>query len=260
MKICTWNVNSIASRLETLLIWLEKYKPDIVLLQETKCINEKFPHSEIEELGYNIAIHGQKTYNGVAILSLNPIDEFHTELPSTPKPEDARYIEAIISVNKGAIRVASVYVPNGHELGSEKYKTKLKFIDALYSHMASLKTLDEICVIGGDFNVAPEEMDVYSPDTLKDTVLFDLTIRKKFRALTNLDYSDAFRALNPKEEQFTWWDYRGGSWQKNKGARIDHLLLSPYASDVLTKSYVHYDLRNKNKPSDHIPVICELSI
>ncbi len=260
MKICTWNVNSVSSRLEILLTWLEKYKPDIVLLQETKCINEKFPRSEIEELGYNIAIHGQKTYNGVAILSFSPIDEFHTELPSNPRPEDARYIEAIISVKKGAIRVASVYVPNGHELGSEKYKMKLDFMDALYNHMESLKELDEICVIGGDFNVAPEDMDVYSPDTLKTTVLFDLAIRKKFRSLTNLDYIDAFRASNPTEEQFTWWDYRGGSWQKNKGARIDHLLLSPYASDLLTKSYVHSDLRNKDKPSDHIPVICELSI
>lgn len=260
MKICTWNVNSISSRLEILLTWLEKCKPDIVLLQEIKCINEKFPHSEIEELGYNIVVHGQKTYNGVAILSLSPIDEFHTELPSNPVPQEARYIEAIISIKTQAMRVASVYVPNGQELGSEKYKTKVAFMDSLYNHINSLKKLEEICVIGGDYNVAPEDMDVYSPETLKDTVLFDLAIRKKFRSLTNLDYLDAFRALNPTQEQFTWWDYRGGSWQKNKGARIDHLLLSPQASDLLTKAYVDSDLRNKPKPSDHIPVICELSV
>ncbi len=259
MKIATWNVNSISSRLELLLIWLEKYKPDIVLLQELKCINEKFPKAEIEDLGYNTAIHGQKTYNGVAILSLHPIDEFHTNLTSNPLPEEARYIEAIISLKNNAMRVASVYVPNGQELNSDRYQTKLQFMDALFAHLNSLKSLDEIFIVGGDFNVGPEDIDMYDPNDLKETVLFDLEIRKKFRSLVNIDYADAFRSLHPKEPQFTWWDYRGGSWEKNKGARIDHLLLSPQALDLLKEAYIHSELRNKTKPSDHAPVICELS-
>lgn len=260
MKIATWNVNSISSRLELFLIWLEKYKPHIVLLQEIKCINEKFPRAEIEELGYNIAIHGQKSYNGVAILSLSPIDEFHTSLPSSPVPDEARYIEAVISLNQNAIRVASVYVPNGQEISSPRYQNKLQFIDALYNHLYSLQPLDEICVIGGDFNVAPENIDVFDPIYLKDDVLFDLQIRNKFRALTNLDYIDAFRALNKENGQFTWWDYRGNSWKDNLGARIDHLLLSPQAVDVLKDCSIQRDLRDKVKPSDHVPVICELNL
>lgn len=243
-----------------LLEWLKAHKPHVVLLQEIKCETDKFPKEPIEELGYNLAVHGQKGFNGVAILSLFPIDDFITALPHSPLADHARYIEAIISVPKSAVRVASVYVPNGENLDSPKYAQKLQFFDALNAHCSELLQRDEHIVIGGDFNVAPEDIDTFNPDAAQGSVLFDMPSRKKFRSLLNLGMYNAFRLMHPTEHQFSWWDYRQGSWQRNLGMLIDHILLSPISADRLKSVEIHSKLRGLEKPSDHVPVMCELEL
>lgn len=255
LKIATWNVNSIRTRKELAINWLKHNKPDVLLLQELKCLEEQFPKEDFEDLGYNIALHGQKTFNGVAILSLHPIEDVSTALEHTPLPEHARYIEGVISFNKSAVRVASVYVPNGDSLDSDKYQAKLQFFDALEFHFQKLLKLEETLVIGGDFNVAPEDIDTYLPDASHDSVLFDIKVRKKLRSLLNLGLYDAFRLRYPEEKQFSWWDYRAGAWHKNHGLRIDHILLSPQAADKLADVTMDHDMRGKENPSDHIPVM-----
>ena len=260
ISIATWNVNSIRSRKDSVVNWVKHNKPDVLLLQETKCLDEQFPKEDFEDLGYNIALSGQKTFNGVAILSLYPIDDIVTTFKDNPLPEHARYIEAVISVEKSAIRVVSVYVPNGESFDSNKYQDKLKFFNALESNIEELLKLEEVMVIGGDFNVAPEEIDTYSAGDTADTILFGLEVRKKFRSLLNIGLYDAFRLKHPTTQQFSWWDYRRGAWHKNHGLRIDHLLLSPEAADKLHKVEMDQEIRGKDNPSDHIPVICTLLV
>lgn len=255
MKIATWNVNSIRSRKELVVGWLKENKPDVLLLQETKCLDDVFPKEEFEDLGYNIALYGQKTFNGVAILSLHPIEDIIKNFEGDPLEEHARYIEAVISMPGFAVRVASVYVPNGESLDSDKYKKKFEFFDAINMHFEKLLKQEEILVVGGDFNVAPEELDTYSVDDTRDSILFDLDVRKKLRSLINSGLYDAFRLRYPSESQFSWWDYRGGAWHKNKGLRIDHLLISPEAADILSDVVIDSPMRGKESPSDHVPVV-----
>lgn len=260
LTIATWNVNSVRARIQHTIKYLETFSPDIVLLQELKCTTDNFPYMEIEHLGYNTAIHGQKTYNGVAILSKYPIDDIITQLPGDDNDEEARYIEAVISLEGKAIRVASVYVPNGQEPGSDKFKYKMRFFDRLHDHLSLLRTYNEITVIGGDYNVAPSDIDVYDPDSLRGSICFHPDEQRKFRSLLHLGYSDAFRLTHPDSQQFSWWDYRGNGWQYNKGMRIDHLLLSPQATDHLSSTNVLTDPRSWDKPSDHTPVYAELTL
>lgn len=259
MKISTWNVNSINARLPILLNWLKSSNPDIVLLQELKCTKENFPSESIQDLGYNIVLHGQKTYNGVAILSKYPIDEYHTILPNAPQPDQARYIEAVVSLENKALRVGSVYVPNGGEIGSDKFEYKLEFFDRLNLHLANLLKFEEITIIGGDFNVAPDKIDVYDAEKLENTTCFSPVERQKFLSLIRLGYYDAFRLANKDRQEFSWWDYRAGAWQKNHGMRIDHLLLSPEAVDLLLTCEIEESLRKLEKPSDHVPVTINLT-
>jgi len=263
IKIATWNVNSVRSRIGHLTELLRtEDAPDILLLQELKCQDDVFPYMEIEDAGYNVAVHGQKTYNGVAVLSKHPIDETIKNLPGfeLPSPDaiESRYIECVISLPDKAIRVASVYVPNGQEANSEKFKYKLAFFEHLRTHMETLLEYNEITVIGGDYNVAPANIDVYDPQSLDNTTCFHPEERKRFRGILNLGFSDIYRDFHPKKQRFSWWDYRGGSWQQNKGMRIDHLLLSPQATDIALSSGVDPTPREKTKPSDHTPVWCTL--
>jgi len=255
MKIATWNVNSVKSRLEHLQKYLQDFKPDILLLQELKCVTENFPYVEIEELGYNIAAHGQKTYNGVAILSKFPLEDIRTGLDGAGlngqnPDEQARYIEAVT----GGFRVASVYVPNGQAVGTDKFDYKMRFFDRLREHAIELLKYNEKLVIGADYNVAPADIDVYDPKSLAGSVCFHPAEQEKFRALEFLGLTDAFRAANPHGQQFSWWDYRGGSWEHGKGMRIDHLLLSPQAADCLISCATEETPRGWEKPSDHAPV------
>lgn len=259
MKIATWNINSIRQRITHLLAFLDEQQPDIVLLQETKVEDDKFPAMEIEERGYNIATVGQKTFNGVAILSKYPLDDVTTALPGEEEDTQARYIEAVASLPCGALRVASVYVPNGQSPDSEKFPYKLRFFERLASHARHLLAYEEMLVLGGDYNVAPTAADVYDPKGLEGTCCFHPEERKRFRALEHLGLYEAWRSLNPEAHAYSWWDYRGGGFQHDKGMRIDHLLLSPEAMDRAKACAMLRDERAKENPSDHIPVIVELA-
>lgn len=261
ITIATWNVNSVKSRLTHLTDWLKQDAPDIVLLQELKCMTDAFPYEEVEALGYNLAVHGQKTYNGVAILSKFPLEDISTVFAGDPDATQSRYVEAVISLpHNRALRVASVYVPNGQEVGCDKFDYKMAFMDALHVHMKALLQQEEIMVIGGDYNVAPEEIDVYDPLKINGSICFHPLERAKYRTYLNSGLIDAYRMRHPDSQQFSWWDYRAGAFEKNHGLRIDHLLLSPQASDLLESCDVVHRLRALEKPSDHAPVICGLQI
>jgi exodeoxyribonuclease-3 len=260
ISIATFNVNSIKARLPNVLNWLDEAKPDIVLLQELKCVEEAFPAMEIEERSYNIAIHGQKTYNGVAILSKFPIDEMARGLPGDESDEQSRYIEAIISLPGLAIRVASAYVPNGQDVASDKFPYKLKFYDRLLAHWRERLLLNEVAVLGGDFNVAPEAIDVYDPKRSDGKICFHPEERKRLRALFHLGLYDAFRVVHPAKQQFSWWDYRQNAYDQGYGLRIDHLLLSARANDALSDCMIDEVPRQQDKPSDHAPVVVTLNL
>ncbi len=260
MKIATWNVNSIRQRIAHLLAFLDTQKPDIVLLQETKVENDKFPIMEIEERGYNLALHGQKTFNGVAILSKYPLEDIVTALPGDEADAQARYIEAVVSIRGSAVRIASVYVPNGQSPDSEKFPYKLRFLERLAAHAQHLLRYQEVLVVGGDYNVAPAAEDVYDPKGQEGTVCFHPEERKRFHALLHLGLYDAWRNLHPQDHAYSWWDYRGGGFVNDKGMRIDHLLLSPEALDCLGDCSMLREERATENPSDHIPVLATLTL
>ena len=254
VTLATWNVNSIRARLPLILSWLKEKDVDTVLLQETKTTDETFPWEPIEDLGYNIAHLGQKTYNGVALLSKHPIEDVQRGVPGF-EDDQARYIEAVTH----NIRVASVYVPNGMAVGSEKYAYKLDFLNHLYTHIKTLLTYDEAFVMGGDFNIAPADNDVYDPQEWHERILCSTPEREALRSLLYLGLTDGLRALHPHNgDLYTWWDYRRGAWQNDHGLRIDHFLLSPQAADRLKKASVDKDARGLEKASDHAPVMCEV--
>ncbi len=255
MKIASWNVNSIKSRLPHLLAWLKAAKPDVVCLQETKTIEENFPFFEIEAAGYAATVAGQKAYNGVAILSALPLEVFEKRLPGETADDQARYVEVLVET----LRVASVYLPNGNPVGTEKFDYKLRWMDRLKRHAEALLKTEEPFVLAGDFNVIPAREDVYEPQGWEGDALYDLRTREKFRALTYLGLTDAFRARHPDALAFTYWDYQGGAWRRDLGLRIDHLLLSPEAADRLKACEIDTGPRKKEKPSDHTPIWCELA-
>ncbi|RYE13923.1 MAG: exodeoxyribonuclease III [Rickettsiales bacterium] len=254
MKISSWNVNSVRTRINHLINWIKEKEPDIILLQEIKCINELFPKEEIEDLGYNVVINGQKSYNGVAILSKYKIDEVNLFLPNDPDETHSRYIEVLISINKNVVRVISVYVPNGQDIESPKFRYKLNYFDSLINHLKQLLSYDEILVVGGDFNVAPEYIDVYDPKILENKIGFHYDERKKFEAILNLGFTDSYRAINSDKQEYSWWDYRAGAFAKNQGMRIDHILTSPEASDLLCEATIDKYTRGLERSSDHAPI------
>jgi exodeoxyribonuclease-3 len=254
-KIATWNVNSIKARLPRVTEWLSEARPDVALLQETKCVDDAFPRTEIEELGYNLALCGQKTYNGVAILSKTPIEDVACGLPGDDKDDQARYVEAFT----GGVRVASIYLPNGNPVDTEKFPYKLGWLERLASHTQQLLANEEVLVLGGDYNVCPTDEDVYDPAGWTNDALCRIESRRGFRKLLHLGLTDAYRALHPTDREYSFWDYQAGAWQKNWGLRIDHLLLSPQAADRLTASAIDRGPRAKEKASDHTPVWCELA-
>ncbi len=264
MRIASWNVNSIKIRLAHLLDWLKQSKTDVVLLQEIKCLDDGFPALELETVGYNVAVHGQKTYNGVAILSRHPMTVEQRGLPEAPDPTQSRYIEAIVEPPgadgaRRPVRVASIYFPNGNPAPGPKYDHKLAFMAKLEAHARTLLAFEEPLVLGGDYNVIPQPEDVYDPKAWATDALFLPQSRAALRRLVNLGFTDAFRALHA-EVAYTFWDYQAGAWQKDHGLRIDHLLLSPQAADRLTASGIDKKPRGWEKPSDHTPVWCELSV
>lgn len=255
MIVATWNVNSIKARLPNVLEWLREAKPDVALLQEIKCVDEDFPGLEIEDLGYNLAVHGQKTYNGVAILSKPPIEDVARGLPGGPDDEQARYIEATIS----GVRLASVYVPNGNPVGTEKFAYKLAWFDRLIGHARALLRDEYTFALGGDFNVCPTDEDVYDPGAFANDALCRPESRAKLRALMHLGLTGAFRALHPgAHHAYTFWDYQGRGFDHDHGLRIDDFLLSPQAADRLAACRIDRAPRGRPKASDHTPVVMEL--
>jgi len=255
MKIATWNVNSVKARLPNVVAWLKSASPDICLFQEIKCQDEAFPSADFEELGYNLAIHGQKSYNGVAILSKLPIEDVRRGLPGGDGDDHARYIEATI----GDLRVASIYLPNGNPVESEKYPYKLRWMNRLAVHAASLLEQDETLVLGGDYNVCPTDDDVYDPVGWVNDALCRPDSRRAFRTLLNLGLTEAFRTLHPEAKRaWSFWDYQAGAWQRDNGLRIDHFLLSPQAADRLVACEIDKEPRGREKASDHTPVWCEI--
>jgi len=259
MRIATWNVNSINARLETVMRWFTEEQPDVACLQEIKCVDEKFPTEEFERLGYNVAVHGQKSYNGVALVSKTPLEDVRKGLPGDEGDDHARYIEAVIS-GDDPIRVAGIYLPNGNPVGTDRFAYKLKWMDRLNVHARELLALEEPLVIAGDYNVIPEPQDCDNPTSWMNDALFQPQTRSAFRALKWLGLTDAYMAADGAPGGYTFWDYQAGAWRRNHGIRIDHLLLSPQAADRLRGVHIHKDARERDKPSDHVPVVAELEI
>lgn len=260
LTIATWNVNSVSVRLPRLLEWLRTEGTDIVCLQELKCEDAKFPRLEIEDLGYNVLTHGQKTYNGVAILSKFPLEEARRGLPDDPDPSQARYLEAVASLPGAAMRVASIYLPNGNPVGTDKFTYKLRWMERLIEHARNLLAFEEVIALAGDYNVIPRPSDCHDPKEWAGDALFQPESRANYRALINLGFVDAFMALDGRDHQYTFWDYQAGAWPRNNGIRIDHIVLSPQAADKLGAVRIDRDERDKEKPSDHVPVVATLSL
>ena len=256
MKLVTYNVNGIKARLPRLLEYLAEQQPDIVCLQELKSSDDTFPIAEIGEAGYRALWHGQKGFNGVAVLSRGeaPVER-QRGLTGEPEDEHSRYLECQV----GEWTVASIYLPNGNPVGSDKYPYKLGFMDRLIAHAGRLLVEEEPLVLAGDYNVIPEAQDVADPQNWTADALFLPDTRQRFRALLNLGLTEAMRATTDAAGVYSFWDYQAGAWQKNRGIRIDHLLLSAQAADRLTDCVIDRDLRGLEKPSDHVPVRVELA-
>ena len=256
VKIATWNVNSVKARISNVLEWLGAADPDVVLLQEIKCVEDNFPRLEIEALGYNCLVVGQKSYNGVAILSREPLEDPVTRLPDEPEDEQARYAEATTF----GLRVASLYLPNGNPTTDrQKYGYKLRWMDRLEGHARGLLSRESVFVLGGDYNVCPTDDDVYDPIGFKDDALCRPESRQAFRRLVNLGLTEAWRALHDEPRVYSFWDYTGGAFQNDNGLRIDHFLLSPQAADRLVACEIDKEPRAREKASDHTPVVLELA-
>jgi exodeoxyribonuclease-3 len=258
MRIATWNINGVKARLDTLLDWLREAAPDVVCLQETKSIDDAFPFEPIEGLGYNIAVHGQKGFNGVALLSKHPLEDVQRGLPGGDGDEQARFITGLISSGESTLRIASAYVPNGNPIGTDKFAFKLAWHRRLEDWAKIELAREESLVIAGDFNIIPEPIDAKNPENWVSDALFQPEARLAFRRLAGLGLTDALRAVEDGGGVYTFWDYQAGAFQKNNGIRIDHILLSPEAADRLAEVGVDRHVRSWEKPSDHVPVWAEL--
>ncbi len=251
MKIATWNVNSIKARTAHAQRWLAANEPDVLCLQELKGL--EFPHGEFDK--WNIKAVGQKAYNGVAILSKHEIDVVLDKLPGEDADEQARYLEA----NINGVRVINIYLPNGNPWPGDKFDYKLRWMERLYHRTAQLRKDEVPFLITGDFNVIPEARDCWDPKVWANDALFRIETRQAFRKLLNLGLTDAFRVLNQKDHQYTFWDYQAGCWPKDQGIRIDHFLLSPTLTDRLVDCVIDKTPRGEESPSDHTPVIVTLA-
>ena len=258
MKIATWNINGIRARLDTALRWVKEERPDVACLQEIKCEDAAFPSEMFEELGYNVATHGQKGFNGVAILSRLPLEDVDSGLAGDDEDAHARFIEAIVSVKGGALRVVSLYLPNGNPIGTDKFTYKLAWMERLEAYARSRLDAEEAFLLAGDFNVIAEPVDARFPENWTRDALYQPETRAAWRRLVNLGLTDAFRACAPEAGHYSFWDYQAGAWQKNNGILIDHILLSPLAADHLGGAWIDKHTRGWDKPSDHVPVVVEL--
>ena len=259
MKIATWNINGVRARLEGAVTWLKETSPDVACFQEIKSVDEAFPAGAFEDLGYNVAVHGQKGFNGVAILSKRPFDEVAVRgLPGDEADTHARYIEVVVAHAGGVVRIGNLYLPNGNPIGTDKFAYKLAWMQRLRERTADLLKLEEPLLLVGDYNVIPESADAKNPQAWTEDALFQPETRAAYRSLVNLGLTDAVRACHPGPGVYTFWDYQAGAWQKDHGIRIDHILASPQAADRLVTAGIDKFTRGWEKPSDHVPVWIEL--
>jgi exodeoxyribonuclease-3 len=259
MKIATWNINGVRARLQNAVTWLTETSPDVACFQEIKSVDEAFPAGAFEELGYNVAVHGQKGFNGVAILSKRPFDEVAVRgLPGDEADTHARYIEVVVARAGGVVRIGNLYLPNGNPIGTDKFAYKLAWMQRLRERTAGLLKMEEPLLLVGDFNVIPEPVDAKNPQAWTDDALFQPETRAAYRSLVNLGLTDSVRACHPGPGVYTFWDYQAGAWQKDHGIRIDHILASPQAADRLVTAGIDKFTRAWEKPSDHVPVWVEL--
>ncbi len=259
MKIATFNINGIKARAGALTDWLDEADPDIVLLQEIKSVDEGFPRELFEDRGYDVATHGQKSFNGVAILSKLPLEDVRRGLPGDDDDEQARWIEATV-VGERALRVCNLYLPNGNPAPGPKYDYKLAWMERLQARAADLLTAEEPALLAGDFNVIPQDEDAARPEAWHKDALALPQSRAAFRRIVNLGYTDALRARMQGPGHYTFWDYQAGAWRRNDGIRIDHILLTPQAADRLRDVQIDSDIRGREKPSDHVPVWIDLAV
>ncbi|MZR13878.1 exodeoxyribonuclease III [Maritimibacter sp. DP07] len=266
MKIASFNINGIKARLPAVTDWIEEARPDVAIFQEIKSIDENFPREHFEDLGYNVETHGQKSFNGVALISKFPLEDVVRGLPGADgtgrdgaDDAEARYIEATVVGDAGAVRICGLYLPNGNPVGDEKFAYKLRWMERLEARARALLALEEPFLMAGDYNVIPQAEDAARPDAWRDDALFQPESRGAFWRLQNLGLTDAFRAVNQAPEQYTYWDFQRGAWQRNDGIRIDHFLLSPQCADLLEDCRIDKEVRAREKPSDHVPIWVKLA-
>lgn len=254
MKIATFNINGIKARAAALGDWLDEADPDVAVLQEIKSVDDAFPREIIEDRGYNLETHGQKSFNGVAILSKYPLEDLTRGLPGDDSDEQARWIEATVTGDKAAVRVCGLYLPNGNPAPGPKFDYKLSWMARMEARAKALLAEEIPAVMAGDYNVIPQDEDAARPEAWTDDALARPESRAAFRRIMALGFTEAFRTRNPAPGQYSFWDYQANAWDRNDGIRIDHLLLSPEAADLLTDCQIDRDVRGREKPSDHVPV------
>ncbi|MBE1292532.1 MAG: exodeoxyribonuclease III [Rhodobacteraceae bacterium] len=258
MKIATFNINGIKARIETLPRWLDEAKPDVVLLQEIKSVDEAFPREIFEDRGYQVETHGMKSFNGVAILSKLPLEDVIRGLPGDDSDEQARYIEATV-MGDTPVRVCGLYLPNGNPCPGPKYDYKLAWMERLHARAQDLMAAEEPFLMAGDYNIIPQDEDAAKPEDWQEDALARPESRAAYRRLLNLGFTEAFRARNQMPGMYSFWDYQAGAWNRNNGIRIDHFLLSPQCADLLQDCQIDKEERGRSKPSDHVPVWVDLA-
>jgi len=258
MKIISWNVNSVRARIENILNYIKDSNPDILFLQEIKTQNENFPSETFKEHGYNSYVFGQKSYNGVAFLSKSKIKNVKNDFIKD-KLKQSRIITGEIALNKKKTKLINIYVPNGNPVDTEKYEYKKNWLTSFIKKVKKELTANSNLIISGDFNIIPEEIDVYDYQRYENDALFRLEIRKKYRELINLGFNDIYRHFNKSKQEYTFWDYFAGSWQKNYGMRIDHFLVSNNLLENIKSININKKPRSKTKPSDHTPIELEIN-
>ncbi|MGR3551439.1 exodeoxyribonuclease III [Pseudooceanicola sp.] len=260
MRIATFNINGIKARIEALTAWLEEAGPEVVVLQEIKSVDEGFPREAIEDLGYRVETHGQKSFNGVAILSKLPLEDVVRGLPGDESDDQARWIEGTVIGDKGAVRVCGLYLPNGNPAPGPKYDYKLAWMARMRTRAAELMSLEEPALMAGDYNIIPQAEDAAKPDSWRQDALFLPQSRDAYRLILNLGFTEAFRSRHPEPGHYSFWDYQAGAWQRNNGIRIDHILMTPQCADLMTDSGIEKKLRGRDRPSDHVPVWVDLDL
>lgn len=258
MKIATFNINGIKARAEALPAWLDEAQPDVVLLQEIKSVDENFPRELFEDRGYNVETHGQKSFNGVAILSKHPLEDVTRGLPGDDSDEQARWIEATVMGEREALRVCGLYLPNGNPAPGPKFDYKLAWMKRLEARAKALLADEMPFLMAGDYNIIPQAEDAAKPEGWREDALFRPESREAWRRLLNLGLTEAFRARTQGPGHYSFWDYQAGAWNRNNGIRIDHFLLSPTCADMLRDCQIDRDVRGRDKPSDHVPVWVDL--